>query len=348
MKLLLNGRFTLQSVSGVQRYAHSVTSALTEILGPENIQVIVPAGRGQRQAPGTYLWEQLVLPISATRSDGNVLLNMCNWSPVVIHPHQPTVLVLHDMMTSRIPTAYSSFYRAARDAFHARLRHDPSTRIVAASKSAKLELEDYFQRDIDMAECGVEAPSAQKLGCYRALSAEALGGVEKFVLLVGGHDPRKNADFAISLIPALTAMGIRLVVTMRRGVSVFRDRNREGSPELIVIEDPSDAILWGLYARAIAVLQPSMAEGFGLPLLESAAVGTPFISTDVGIAKDLAVDDRQVLPLDRHAWEGSIDYLQRKRPEITLKLSEAANGYTWRKTAESLIRSCESALGQAR
>jgi glycosyltransferase involved in cell wall biosynthesis len=208
-------------------------------------------------------------------------------------------------------------------------------------------LEDFFQREIDVAECGVTAPSAEELAACRALSKKALGGVGRFVLLVGGHDPRKNAAFAISLTPALAAMGLRLVVTVRRDMAVFRSHSHESTAEITVIEDPSDAVLWGLYAEALAVLQPSEAEGFGLPLLEAAAVGTPFISTDVGVARRLAVDDRQVLPLDSRAWEDSIEYLLRERPTIALRLGEAAKTYTWYETAKSLLRSCEAVLARS-
>ena len=143
MKLLLNGRFALQPITGVQRYAHSVTQSLAEIVGSGNIQVLTPAAR-QSSGPEGLLWEQLLLPISAARKGGDVLLNLCNWAPVLIHPRQLSVLVLHDLMTSDVPHVYSRAYRLARDAFHARLRRDTETCIVAASQTTKPALEDYF------------------------------------------------------------------------------------------------------------------------------------------------------------------------------------------------------------
>ena len=347
MKLLLNGRFKLQHVSGVQNYARCVNKSLTEILGSSDVEVLTPASSRRSNGPEGLLWEQLILPLSADRKGGDVLLNLCNWAPVVIHPRQPSVLVLHDLMTSDVPHAYSRTYRMVRDAFHARLRRDPAIRIVAASQSAKLALEDYFQRQIDLAEGGVAPPSTDELDAYRTLSRKALGDVRAYVLLVGGHDPRKNAAFAISLTPALAAMGLRLVVTVRRDTAVFRSQNIEDSADVTVIEDPSYAVLWGLYAGALAVLQPSEAEAFGMPLLEAAAIGTPFISTDVGIARRLAADDRQVLPLDSWAWEKSIEFLLKENSNIAVRLGEAAKGYTWHDTAKSLIGSCEIALGRS-
>ena len=84
----------------------------------------------------------------------------------------------------------------------------------------------------------------EELAAYRSLSKRALGDVDRFVLLVGGHDPRKNAAFAISLTPALAAMSLRLVVTVRRDAAVFRSNHHESSARITVIEDPTDAVLW--------------------------------------------------------------------------------------------------------
>ena len=66
-------------------------------------------------------------------------------------------------------------------------------------------------------------------------------------------------------------------------------------------DDPTDAEL-ASSQRALCVLSPSHYEGYGLPLLEAMATGTPFLSSDTGAARDLAVDDGQVLELSEDAW----------------------------------------------
>jgi alpha-1,3-rhamnosyl/mannosyltransferase len=58
-----------------------------------------------------------------------------------------------------------------------------------------------------------------------------------------------------------------------------------------------------LYMRAAAVLYPSLYEGFGLPAIESQAVGTPILFSDVGSLSELKGPGAQVLPVDdMRAW----------------------------------------------
>ena len=67
--------------------------------------------------------------------------------------------------------------------------------------------------------------------------------------------------------------------------------------------DPTDEELVRLYAGALCLVWPSYYEGYGFPLLEAMAVGTPFLSTDVGAAAELAViPEEQILPLDPERW----------------------------------------------
>ena len=57
------------------------------------------------------------------------------------------------------------------------------------------------------------------------------------------------------------------------------------------------------YMRAAAVLYPSLYEGFGLPAVESQAVGTPVLFSDVGSLSELKGPGAHVLPVDdMRAW----------------------------------------------
>ena len=80
-----------------------------------------------------------------------------------------------------------------------------------------------------------------------------------------------------------------------------------------------------------------MAEGFGIPLLEAMAVGTPFLSSDVGAARELAMLPEQVLPLEPELW---IDQLRRWREQDLTDLrrscAERARQATWERSAAAL------------
>jgi glycosyltransferase involved in cell wall biosynthesis len=126
------------------------------------------------------------------------------------------------------------------------------------------------------------------------------------------------------------------VVTTRRPPALERAQT-EG---VVLHADPTDEELVGLYTNALCLLWPSYYEGFGFPLLEAMAVGTPFLSTDVGAAAELAVSpDEQILPLEPVRW---CDQLEAWRSADLRELRETsarrARALTWDAAAEQTAR----------
>jgi glycosyltransferase involved in cell wall biosynthesis len=69
----------------------------------------------------------------------------------------------------------------------------------------------------------------------------------------------------------------------------------------------SDAELAGLLCHARALLLPSLAEGFGLPLVEALAVGTPVIASDLPVLREIARGAATLIdPADSAGWEAAI------------------------------------------
>ncbi len=77
---------------------------------------------------------------------------------------------------------------------------------------------------------------------------------------------------------------------------------------------------------ASVLVWPSHYEGFGLPLLEAAALGTPFVSTESGAAPQLARRPWQIQPLDDDAWRFAIGrrWLPTRRLQQSSRLRRAA------------------------
>jgi glycosyltransferase involved in cell wall biosynthesis len=114
-----------------------------------------------------------------------------------------------------------------------------------------------------------------------------------YVLAVGGVSPRKNTRRLIAAFSRWRARGARrakyrLLIT---GTSLDREfsRNGGGLPEGVSLLGYVDkAELPGLYAGAAAFLYPGIYEGFGLPIIESMACGTPVITSRTGAAPEIA------------------------------------------------------------
>jgi len=325
MTIAVNARFLGQEVSGVQRYGGEV---LRELPDATDSPVTLWGGSGGR------LGARLGEIIGPRRRQDKVLLNLCNWGPVLNQTR--SVVVVHDLLPIEQPWSYSSMYRlAVRAQLEAFKRGNAE--VVTVSERSRRRLVEALGRHVEIAPCGVRRPAPQDIG--------ESGVDDGFALFVGAHDPRKSVGFALGLLPALRKFGLRLVITMRAGSAVHssgRSSIRAGldDPSVMVIDGPSDRRLWALYRDASLLLHPSVAEGFGLPLLEAAVMGTPSVSTPVGAAEEILGEPALVVPAVEGLWSDAISYCLKYRSRLQSDLRTRAAAYTWRNTAASIAAVC--------
>lgn len=99
----------------------------------------------------------------------------------------------------------------------------------------------------------------------------------RYALVVGRIEARKNVQMAIDAFHAGAPQDVRLVIVGRREPGIRIDTYDD--PRIIELTGISDAELVTLYRRAELFLYPSIAEGFGLPLLDAILFGLPTISS---------------------------------------------------------------------
>jgi glycosyltransferase involved in cell wall biosynthesis len=342
----VNGRFLTMPISGVQRYGREVLSRLVKRLPAEVIVVVPPLSRMKsddlqmerlkhtRRWTGArgHVWEQVVLPRLYRRSEAGTLLSLCNWGPLGIREQ---VLVIFDLAPLKLKSHFSTRYRLL-----VRNLQQPLARrvlqVVTLSESVRAELIEIFGLDpsrVSVAPPGVGPPFTS----YGEFPSEP----GNYCLFVGGHDSRKNLEFLLRFWPELhSRTGLELKVVGHRASSPHGFRRSvqriQHIPGVSVYREIDDAELASLYRSALCVLHPSLYEGFGLPLLEGIASGTPFVSTDVGAAAELAVDTTcRILPLNPRLWEEHILELRKGSwVENRQALAESAGRYTWDKTAK--------------
>lgn len=115
------------------------------------------------------------------------------------------------------------------------------------------------------------------------------------VLCVGSHEPRKNHLGVLHAARLLWQEGARFSLLFVGGNSwgsgPFRrwvaELTADGAP-VEVVSGIGDTELWALYHAAHFTLFPSFSEGFGLPVVESLACGTPVVTSDVGAMRETA------------------------------------------------------------
>jgi glycosyltransferase involved in cell wall biosynthesis len=107
-----------------------------------------------------------------------------------------------------------------------------------------------------------------------------------------------------------------------------------------------DAHRDGLVALASALVFPSEYEGFGAPVVEAMALGTPVICTDLPALVEVTGGAGLVLPPDIDAWSDVMDQLDTRSDEMILAGQQRAKEYTAAKSGAGLRVAYETALGE--
>jgi glycosyltransferase involved in cell wall biosynthesis len=147
-------------------------------------------------------------------------------------------------------------------------------------------------------------------------SPTPLAARRPYFVCVGTIEARKNLAFLLALWRRLDErlgdQAPRLVLVGRRGweneaVIDHLDRSKAVIRLVSEVCDLRDRDLAALIAGAAALLSPSFAEGFDLPVLEALAVRTPVIASRIPVHEELAVGATLLDPLDGRAWLEAIE-----------------------------------------
>ena len=176
-----------------------------------------------------------------------------------------------------------------------------------------------------------------------------------FFLAVGNLQPRKNL---VTLIRGYREMrkrhpGVaeRLVIVGQEwfeATALYREASDLLSSGHLAFTGylPDDELI-GLLQRATAFAFPSLYEGFGLPVVEAMAVGTPCLVSDIEVMREVAGDAALMLPpRDQDAWAEALARVagaQPLRAGLIEKGKQRASGFTWDRSARAVLHALEEA-----
>jgi glycosyltransferase involved in cell wall biosynthesis len=182
-----------------------------------------------------------------------------------------------------------------------------------------------------------------------ALAGQLLGPPGPTDLLhVGSNIPRKRIDVLLAVFAAVrrTEPAARLI----KAGGVFTAEQERLARELgvrdavVIVPKSSREVLAAVYQRASLVLQPSEAEGFGLPVLEALACGVPLVASDIPALREVGGDGPVYRAVgDVSAWaEAALTLLDERRRSAPAWLDRRALGlaraglYSWANHASQL------------
>lgn len=291
-KILVNQSYRMQRMTGQQRYAHEIASRL---LGRSAYQEIAPKGVWSTSALRVWAWIQLILP---TASRGSVLLSMTARAPAL---RSKQILVVHDLFVLTNPEWFSRKYV---------LSHAPLLRAQLATAAGIIAVSAPVADQVAPLYSGpiVIAPNAPSQIFARPTPADdqTLNSRKltagTYFLAVGSIDPRKNlprlAEAYGQLSDAERAEAPLVVVG--GGSAIYKNQSIHWPEGTVDAGFVTDEELRALYAGSRAVVFASLAEGFGLPLVEAAAAGArQLVISDIAVFRWICGESaRYVSPND--------------------------------------------------
>jgi glycosyltransferase involved in cell wall biosynthesis len=323
---------------------------------------LLPRGEGVewRVIPFPRLWTHLCLAWEVARHPPDVLFVPSHVLPLVC-PRR-AVATVHDLGYLHYPqahTRWSRWYLGWSTRHNARV----ARRVIVDSLATRDDLERQY--GIDPTKMVLAYPTgAQGLAPVAdpakvALVRQRYDTGARYVLYVGTLQPRKNLETLVRAFARLAREGglprdARLVLAGRRGwlaegldraIAASGCADRIVVPGYVAAED-----LAALLSGALAFVLPSWYEGFGLPVLEAMACGTPVICSRVSSLPEVAGDAAFLFdPSDERALASALARLAGDpalRAELAVRGLRRARTFTWERCAEIVLATLESVGGE--
>ncbi len=353
------GRYARELIRALARHDHSNAYALfvprdaqdelTNYSWPSNFSI----KRGPlNERLFAAMWHRARVPLPIETFTGAVDVF---YSPDFLLPPtraKRTVVTVHDLSYVRLPECFPTpllkYLNAAvpRALVHANL-------ILADAESTRRDLNEVYGVPLDKIRVlysGVDPRFRPEVsGDSRSRVRELTGG-KPYLLSVSTIQPRKNYARLIQAFarlisnPRLFISNLQLVIAGGKGwmyEEVFETAQRLGIADRVLFPDFFlDDDLPALYAHATLFVYPSLYEGFGLPIAEAMACGTPVVTSNASSLPEVAGD--AALYFDPHNVDEMADAVHRALIDDSLRADLRAKGlaqakkFSWDKAAREL------------
>ncbi|TQL01442.1 glycosyltransferase family 1 protein [Cellulomonas sp. SLBN-39] len=266
------------------------------------------------------------------------------------HPRRQLVVV-HDVLFHTHPEFFD-----VRTRWRNRLLVGWSARragtVATVSEYSRREIARAYGRDEDdvlLVRNGADVSAATGTGTLPA----AVPAGTRYALMVGRLEPRKNLRLALDALALVDDPDVRLVVVGRDDFEDPQTLARlAAEPRAVHLQDVPQDALWELYRRATVLAFPSLGEGWGIPVLEALAAGTPVIASDATAIPEAGGDvcsyvdptapgaAEALAARLREAFEGRLPF----DPEAARR---HVGRFTWDDSAVTFVTSARVALERA-
>lgn len=287
-KIIVNGKFLTQGVTGVQRYAREILRELDSLVEKGKVEIVVPEKcqeflelknieiKKNGKLSG-HLWEQIELPIYTFKTGGK-LLNLCNTAPII----SPGIVTIHDVITKSRPEFFSNrkFVLGMNLMNFWNIRR--SEKIITVSNFSKKEIMRFYRTPSEKIEIiGNGWEHMQKINSDEAIIEKFHLPKKKFYLAVSSLNPNKNFQYIIKLAKEIPDTIFVIVGKKYNTFEIDVAKEAVDLKNIIWTGYVSDEELKALYENCGFFIFPSLYEGFGIPPLEALSCGGKLALSDV-------------------------------------------------------------------
>lgn len=332
----VNQSYAGQRVTGQQRYAAEIARRLPS----PHFVPLAPGPFWTRATLRTWVWVQAVLPLLAGH---NLVLSMTSRAPFWRRRH---ILVVHDLFVLTNREWFSRlYYLTHAPLLRAQLRS--AAGVVAVSQPVADQLAAVYDGPVVVA---ANAPSDVFSATTDSSSAVTELGLEpgRYFLAVGSMDPRKNLARLAQAYGRLSEdeRQAHPLVVVGGGSGIYAEQDLVWPAGTVDAGYLTDEQLGQLYRHAGTVVLASLAEGFGLPLVEAAAAGARnLLVSDIPVFRWICGDAAHYV--DPQSVESMADGLRRSLdggPAGTLDLER----FEWDRSARAIGDLCDAVVGRTR
>jgi glycosyltransferase involved in cell wall biosynthesis len=354
--IAINGRFLTQHITGIQRFARESVKAMDVLLEEQTyaglrgrIELLVPRGAGAAfplrhigvKSCGMlqgHAWEQLELPSFAR---GRLLLGLCTLGSLLARNQ---FVVVHDVAYLARPETFSLRFRLAYRAIVPGVVRRASG-LAAVSEFTKSEMVRWCGAERNrIVVCGEGADHMIRVRPqFEILERHDLKN-KRFLMAVGFGGSNKNLSTLFRAFADAQLGDVVLVLTGNRDTRLYAERDSDLPDFVRHVGHVSDGEMRALYETAVALVHPSVYEGFGLPPVEAMVCGCPVISSDQPALAEVAQDSTLRYPA---ADPAALSALMRRicedenlRAELSRRGRERVRQFRWERTARILLDAC--------
>lgn len=332
MYLIFDAKILSHSIyTGIENYTKYI---LKNISDKTDINIQKPTTTNRYLA---HLWTHFILPFKS----GDILYCPANIAPIFVPKNKKLIITIHDVAFLTYKKSFSKFfylYYSSLIPFNIK-RADEIITVSTASKKEIIKFFPYANNKITVIPLGIDKKYKIKKDLKK----------KKQILYVGSINERKNIIGVIESFEKLPKELDYTLVLIGNFFNIFSLSNKmkktlaraKKNSKITFKQGLDDESLIYEYNISSIFILPSFYEGFGLPLLEAMACGTPIITSRISSMPEVCGDAAlYVNPYDIEEISNKLKMLiddKDLQEELVQKGLEKIKGYTWGNAANAHV-----------